>query len=225
MNEFRVEGLILKTVPYGEGHHILNVFSKENGLIALFAKKRKKVSPSLLSPLVQAEFVIRQGKGELYPCEEISPLASFLKIRERIETLEAAFQILNALLASQYPHKPAPHLYLLLIRYLHALPHSLNANSLATSFLLKTLRHEGVFGLSNSCATCQLPLESESYIFEGETFCFEHSPSHALSLNKEELNSLLFLASCRILPEISVYAPPASLYQKTLDLFYQTFRA
>jgi DNA repair protein RecO (recombination protein O) len=225
MNEFKVEGLILKMLPYGEGNHILNVFSKENGLISLFVKKQKKISHFLISPLTHAEFVLRPGKGELYPCEEISPLSSFLKIREKIESFEAAFHILNALTLSQYPHKSGPYLYDLLIRYLHEIPSSPNAQNLATSFLLKTLRHEGIFGLSEVCTTCQTLLGNTCYAYGGESYCFDHSPSHAFALSPEELHSLLFLAFSRILPDISHHIAPLLLHKKVHDLFHLSFHA
>lgn len=221
---FTVEGLIIKTIPYRESDHILTVFSKEQGLISLFCKKKNRPNVSFISPLVQAEFVLRQGKGELYLCEEISLIDSFLKIREKIESFEAAFQILRLILDSQFPHKSAPQLYELLIRYFQEIPLSAYPQTLSASFSAKVLRHEGLFGLNLVCATCQTPLETCCYAHQGESFCQIHEILPSIIMQKEELETLLFLAFCRNLNELSTQSISLSLYKKTLEFFYQSIR-
>lgn len=221
---FIVQGLIIKTTPYRESDHILTIFTKEQGLISLFCKKKNRPNVSFISPLVQAEFVIRQGKGELYLCEEISLIDSFLKIREKIESFEAAFQILRLILDSQLPHKPAPQLYTLLIRYFQEIPQSSHPHTLSASFAVKILRHEGLFGLNAFCATCQAPLEKICCVNQGESFCQEHEAKPSVIMQKEELESVLFLAFGRNLQALSLYPTSPSLYQKTLELFYQSIR-
>lgn len=215
----RIEGLILKSLIFKESDHILTVFSKEQGLVSLFSKKKNP--HSLNSPLIQAEFVVEQGKGELYPCKEISLINSFLKIREKIESFEAAFQLVRAILDSQFPHKPAPQLYELFIRYLQEIPQTSNPGTLSSSFFLKVLRHEGLFGLSFRCSACQIELQTGCYVHQGESFCSEHSVHPYIPLNVEELEILLFLASCRNLKEISSKQVPQIIHKKTLELFSQ----
>lgn len=216
---FTIEGLILKSLPYRERDHILTVFSKEQGLVSLFSKRIKP--HGLNSPLTQAEFVIEQGKGELLPCREISLISSFYKIREKMESLESAFLLMRAILKSQFPQKPAPQLYELLIRYMNEIPNTRHPTTLSASFLLKVLRHEGLFGLLQCCSTCQTTLKTEFHIHQGESFCLEHVRYPYTLLSHEEYTLLFFLASCRNLNEISSISIFQTLHEKTWDIFSQ----
>lgn len=156
----QTEGIILQGLPFQEYDRILTLFSREEGLIKLILKgKNKKQIES--PPLTQAEFVYLKGSSDLFKCREFSPLNSFQKIRLNLQSLQAACEMMQAILESQLLHHPAPLLYQLLIWSLHKIPMVLDPFFLLESFRLKLLQHEG---LLNANALGEFFTEEESSI-------------------------------------------------------------
>ncbi|MCB1073889.1 MAG: DNA repair protein RecO, partial [Chlamydiia bacterium] len=69
MNEKRVEGIVLKAIPFKESDRILSIFTPDRGIISLFVKRISKSRPAMVNlttPLCRAEFVFRKGRSDLY---------------------------------------------------------------------------------------------------------------------------------------------------------------
>jgi DNA repair protein RecO (recombination protein O) len=145
----KVEGIVLRSLPYREQEKILTLFTAERGLISLIVKKISKKSSHLLalsSLFCQGEFLYEKGNSDLYRFLDGSLLDEHLFLRQNWRYLEAASKLTKALLHSQLPGKPAPHLYALFISYLRQIPHFEEPLGLFASFYLKLLHHEGVLG-------------------------------------------------------------------------------
>lgn len=139
------QGIIVRAVPYQDYHRIITLFTPDKGLLSLFVKGAfKKGSGSSSTPLATVEVTYQEKTSGLHSCQEIDPLDMRLAIRQNLPTLEAACHMLRTVQQSQAPEKPAPLLYQLLLFYLGKLPHTPCPPVLSTSFLLKTLRHEGL---------------------------------------------------------------------------------
>lgn len=153
MQTRRTEGIILQATKFQDFDQIVTLFTPEEGILRFMVKgalNPKLGKAALTAPLSRAEFIYSQGKSELYPCREISMLNSHLNLRENVLIMEAAFDFLQAIRATQLPHKAAPDLYKLLLIYLEKLPLIPDPKVLSTSFRLKTLRHEGLLNLSTT---------------------------------------------------------------------------
>lgn len=221
MQTIRIEGLIIQSVKFQDFDQILEIFTTHSGILKLIVKgafSKKQGKGAMTSPLVRAEFIYLPRKGEIHACREISLLNSHLKLRERLEVLEASIEMLKAIHETQLPNKPAPDLYQLLIRYLEKMPLVSDPYALAASFRLKLLRHEGFLGLSNQCTSCGIPL-STLHIVEGESFCRSHAPHHHLEFDKDEAPLLFHLALCRSFTELSKTQVNPEFRHKVLQLF------
>lgn len=151
MHEQKLEGIILQVAPFKEQDRILTVFSPEHGVVKLFLKGSKKSSTkTVLAPLTRAEFVYRIGASDLWQCQEAAPLELYLSLRESLERLEAACDLLRTIQKSQMAGKAAPELYALFVRYLEAMAAGQQASLLACSFRLKLLHHEGLFHIDEN---------------------------------------------------------------------------
>lgn len=213
------EGIVLHTLKYGERDQILTVFTRQEGLIKLFYKgafSGKKCGAALLT---RAEFVYFPKQNSLMTCREMTLVHSYLKLRKSLACLEGAFTIAKSLLSSQCEQKYAPQLYELLICYLERLPEVSQPQMLAASFLLKILRHDGLFGLTPHCKKCLQEL-STHYIVQGESYCFNDKPLEAIVLSSSEADTLFMLAFSRSFALLECLEVSPSLYTHIETLFH-----
>ncbi|MEZ5315384.1 MAG: DNA repair protein RecO [Chlamydiales bacterium] len=207
-------GIVLSVLDFQENGRILTVFSP-NGLMKFVAKKRH--SP-LFTVLNQGEFVYAIGKGELHRFWDGKILSQYLALRERLESLETAGILVRGIQKSQMLGKPAPQLYQLFCYCLHAISTVDNPFDIASIFLVKTMKHEGLFQTLNQCSICQLP---PSLRYGGERFCAHHGPKGALELTLEEEKWLIKFTEGRSLKQLLI--EPTNLLDKITILFNQTF--
>ena len=188
MQILQTEGVVLKTIDFRDYDQIMTVFTPERGIVKLIFKKRKPAPglPSVkIAPLVRAEFVYTETKGDIWKCREISLLNQYLKLRENYGWLETAGHMVQWILTSQVEHKPAPKLYQLMITYLEKIPLTDNLKALEISFIFHLLKQEGLINLDLYCSICQKPLRS-LYMAQGDHFCSVHAPLEAVAFNEEE---------------------------------------
>jgi len=145
------EGLICHALPFQDHDLILTAFTEKEGMVKFFLKKAflRKEWKGALSPLTRVEFIYTQGKGELLSCRDISLLNLHLKLREKLQWLEAALEIVSALRIAFIAPYPAPLVYQLCVRYLEALPFIQDPFPAVSGFRLKILKHEGLFSFQN----------------------------------------------------------------------------
>jgi len=198
MTLYRTEGIIIHALDFRDHDKILTVFSPDHGLIKLFLKGIliRRHSRPVTAPLTRSEFVCKKRTGDLLLCREMSTLDQQLILRRDLKTLEAACELLQLVKRTQFPDKPAPDLYRLMIQYLRFIPSLSIPDVLTTSFRLKLLRHEGLFGISTTCHHCGTAL-ADFLVARGESFCRQHAPSQALLFSKKEGELLHHLAFCR----------------------------
>ena len=221
MQADRTEGIILQAIKFQDYDQIITVFTPADGVVKFFVKgalRPKYNQGALTAPLSRAEFVYKRGKSELLVCQEISMLNQHLSLRQDIDQLEAAFDLLLALISSQLGDTPAPDLYNLLVSYLEKLAIHSDPWALAASFRLKILRHEGRLGLSQNCAHCNTALQT-LYFSEGECYCRSHAPPGSQEFDPEEIELLLALAYCRTHGQLAALTISSALRHKIKLLF------
>ena len=221
MEPFRTEGIILHALNFRDFDQILTVYSQNQGLIKFILKggnsaKRRKGSSS--APLTRAEFVYMKGRSDLLNLHEISVLDYQTGVRESLDHLEAACGVLQAVQSSQFPEKPAPTLYQLLVSYLAKIPQAKSPASLVASFRLKIMRHDGLYGLDEYCSSCQTPLKT-FHICDGESFCSQHAPGYALLFSEQEAKVTTYLAYCRSLADLDEVPITQELSKKIQQMF------
>lgn len=188
----RCVGVVLSVLDLNESDRIATVFSP-SGLIKFFVKRNRG---SLLTILTEGEFVYVAGKSDLHHFRDGTILNQNIRLRERLENMEAAGYLVRALLKSQFPGKTAPHLYQLFCYLLQMIPQVESPSELAAIFLIKTLVHEGLFQKSLHCTVCQKPPLAR---FGGERFCLEHAPEGALEISSADEGYLATIVEGRSL--------------------------
>lgn len=161
-----VEGIILKAIDYQETKRILTVFTP-NGLLSFIAYLSKKQGTTALTqPLTLALFTFKKATHDLLKIKEISLLDTQIAIRSDFDKIQSAGVIVQSLLKTQLPHKPSNLLYQLVKAYLKQLQSTQNTNALTLSFLLKVLRHEGLYAIDSQNSFTQ----EEGILLKGLAF-------------------------------------------------------
>jgi DNA repair protein RecO (recombination protein O) len=143
----KAEGIVLRSLEYRDRQRIITLFTKEEGIISLIVKhisSKRSTMLALTTPFTRGEYLYRRGRSELMPLEDATLLDEHLELRNRFESLQAAGELVQAILASQMPGKAAPILYGLFSAYLKQIAHFPKPDSAICSFLLKILKHEGL---------------------------------------------------------------------------------
>lgn len=217
---FRCEGIILQTTPFSELDWIFTVFTLEYGLIKLFVKNGrnpKRYSQASSAPLTKAEFIVKKGNSTLWTCQEITPINLHLKLRQNLQHLTIACELLHTIKSSQLPEKPAPLLFRLLCLFLENLNLNPHPENFAGSFYLKVLAHEGLWPPKNHCTNCE---EKEAvFITEERSYCYLHAPVSATPFSKEEWALMTVLKESRSFSEISKIPVPKELGKKIKIIF------
>lgn len=200
-------GFVLSVTPYKVRDQIATLFTYTYGRVNIISKRRAKYLP-VLSPLMEAEFLLEERKGELKNCLEHSHHNLHLELRNSLPLLETALFFLDLIKKSQFPEKPAPLLYSLLKSYLQHLPQAENLPLFKASFLLKLLKHEGTLPLANQCMACKSPL-SDGYVSLEGSFCPEHAIGRGQDFSPGEFSLLHTLAHERQLKRLLTLPPSA----------------
>jgi hypothetical protein len=120
----------------------------------------------------------------------------------------------TAILKSQWQGKGAPRLFQLFSLFLDYLPKSSQPSTLATIFLLKILKHEGILQV---CFPSQ-----RGYRFAGEVYEEKEAPLGALCFSQHEEELLARMALARSLVEIADKKLSDELEKKINSLFSQS---
>lgn len=216
----QIEGIILKAMNFQDHDKILTVFSETLGVIKLIVKKgnTKQFPAHLTSPFTQAEFICTRGNSDLLKCQEISLIKVYPSFREDFCQLEAACNILKAVLDSQPAHTSAPQLYALCKSYLNKIARMENPHLLAESFRLKLLRHDGLLNLNPVCSICSAPLQIQ-YVNAGESYCKIHAPDRPLIFDEDESAAIVIMAYCQTFAQLEPIDLTPNLRVKIQQLF------
>lgn len=218
LTHYQTEGIVLHTTPFKEYDKILTLFTPRMGLLKLFAKGSKQgffAQNGLTSPLTIGEYLFTQGREGLHNLRDGAILSQNLALRNKLETLQAAEKLVQALYKSQWPGKSAPKLYSLLRLFLEKLPCTEDPQTLSSAFLLKILKHEGQFQHN--------PSQGQTCRYGGECYTPDLAPFGALFLSAEEENSLFFMLNCRSLQRLLSLSISTELASKIDILFEQVF--
>jgi len=184
----------LRAIPFNDTKRILTIFMPEEGVVSMATRAFSPTLSHLMSatsPLTCSEFIFRRGRGDVYRLLEANTLADYLTLRTNANRLDCAGEIVQILLKSQLPGKPAPLLYDLTKAYIDHLQHCSHPDNLLASFYLKLFKHEGLLHWAAHCAVCtEHPV---SFFCKGQGTCTQHRnyPAHPLTSQEWQLIGLL----------------------------------
>lgn len=162
---FKTEGVVLRSIRYGEADRILHLYTAERGRVNAIAKGSRRPRSRFggrLEPFFRLDLMLHEGRSELCTVTAAATVDGYPGLRADGVAIDAAARGCDAvlrLLDSVEPNRPA---YNLLCRYLALLDRRATAGEGAASgaraaglaFRLKLLLASGFAPELGSCARC-----------------------------------------------------------------------
>lgn len=155
--EKKYEGIVINTVDYKETSKIINVFTKEDGIIGIIAngaKKPNNKTSSISNVLSYANFYVT-GKNEknLLYLKEGQIINNFKNIKKDIFKTNYAVYLLE-LTSKAYKNDNNKEIYKLLISGLNKINENFNEKIIKNIIELKLLEYLGILPSIEKCVTC-----------------------------------------------------------------------
>ena len=151
-----VEGIILNTKNYGDTSRILDILTKEYGMIGVIAKGCKSMKSNLRSVsdrLTYANFTIYYKKDKLSILNEASIINNFSNIKKDIEKISYASFLLD-LTNQVYKQSEDNDIFDLLISALNKINDGFNPLIITNIIELKYLNYLGIMPTLDGCSIC-----------------------------------------------------------------------
>lgn len=151
-----VEGIVVSETNYGETSKIINVITKDRGLIGIMAKGCKSMkSPlrSVTSKLTYGKFIIYYKEGKLSTLKEVSVINSFKNLKRDISGISYAAYILE-LSEGVIKQSKNTKIFNLLIEALIKIDEGFDPLVIMNILELKYLDFLGVMPVIDGCVIC-----------------------------------------------------------------------
>ena len=156
----KTEGIVLRSMRYGEADRILHVFTPDRGRLSAIAKGVRKAKSRFggrLEPFFRIDLVLYEGRSDLLTVTSANTVQGYRHLREHGAALDVAARACDAVDRMFDPGDPHPGVYHLLTNELALLDedpatHATHANALA--FRLKLLLAAGFSPQLAACASC-----------------------------------------------------------------------
>ena len=156
MNLEKLTGIIVNETSYGETSKILNVITKEKGLISIMAKGCKNLkSPlrSVSSKLTYGTFIVYYKENKISTLKEVSILDNFKHLKKDITSISYAAYMLE-LSEGVIKQNNNPKIFDLLIQSLKKIDDGFDPLVIMNILELKYLEFLGVMPIIDGCAIC-----------------------------------------------------------------------
>ncbi len=217
-------GLILSSLNFQDFDRIISVFTQKEGIIKLLVKganRPKSLRTGFCLPLTLANFYFRKAKGELYHFKEAKLINAYFPIRNNLDALKTAGEIIQHIKSTQMPSEPSPALFSLVVAYLKQIAlFTCPLPLLMSSFKIKLLKYDGLFSISTECSRCKQPLREIAF-HRGEVYCAHHNPKQIIAFLSKEWELLRILFNFRNFREISNLKVSDDLLKKINQLITQ----
>ena len=156
----KTEGIVLRSMRYGEADRILHIFTPEHGRLSAIAKGVRKAKSRFggrLEPFFRLHLVLYEGRSDLLTVTSAETVHGYRHLREHGGALDVAARAADAVDRMFDPGDPHPGVYHLLANELALLDADPSANATthnALAFRLKLLLAAGFAPQLAACATC-----------------------------------------------------------------------
>ena len=152
----KVEGIIFSTVDYKEDSKIINILTKDEGIIGVFAKGSKKIkSPISASSniLTYGLFHLNQTSKKMPNLIEVDIYNSFKNIKKDLGKTTYATYLLE-LSTQVFKHDHNNDIYKLLISSLTKINDDFDCKAISLILELKLLSYLGIKPVIDKCVNC-----------------------------------------------------------------------
>lgn len=158
---YRVEGLVIRSLDYGEGGKIITLFTEGAGKAGVLARGAKKTGSrfsAAVQPFTYGEFVFYRGSG-LGTLNSADIIASHHRLREDLLLSAAAAYLAEMTDKLVADGEAAPRLYHQLLAALTALDDGKDAQTITHIYEMNVLAHAGYMPVLTHCAACSEPTD------------------------------------------------------------------
>lgn len=152
----RLEGIIVSTVDYKENSKIVNILTKDNGLIGVLAKGSKKLKSNISATsnvLTYGYFHLKSRDNGMFTLLEVDVIDSFKLIKSDLVKLNYSIYLLE-LSTQVYRHDNNNTIYDLLISGLKKINEGYEPEIISIILELKLLDYLGIKPIIDKCVSC-----------------------------------------------------------------------
>lgn len=176
------EGIVLKSIPYGESNKIVTIYTREAGKMTAMARGAKKPASRLAAvtqSFTHGFFLLRTGRG-MGTLEQGEPIDSMRHIREDLEATAYASFVVELIDRLTDDQSQSPNVFSLLYDALHAINEEYDPEAIALFVEWKMLPVAGVHPVLHQCANCRATDGEFAFSFKEIGFlchrCFHIDP-------------------------------------------------
>ena len=155
----KTDGIVLRSIRYGEGDRVLHLYTPHRGRIGAIAKGARKTRSRFgarLEPFFHLRLVLHEGRGDLLTVTSAETVAPYARLRNDRAGLDSAARACDAVARLFEAGDPNPAVFHLLANELALLDaepaRAGHANQLA--FRAKLLVAAGLAPQLGACASC-----------------------------------------------------------------------
>ena len=178
----KVNGIILNERPYKESSKILDIITKEYGIIGVIAKGSKSLKSKLRSyttKLTYAEFQISYKEGKLSTLIDASIIDGFLEIRKDLLKISYASFMLD-LTSQVLKENDNKNIYDILVSCLVKINEGMDPEVMCHILELKYLSYIGVAPNFENCSVCGKSKVVTLSASHGGFVCLEHQTNERI---------------------------------------------
>jgi len=174
---YREVGIVLRTMRLGEADRIVTIVTQDRGKVRAVAKGVRKTKSRFggrLAPLLHVSLQCYEGRS-LDTITQVETIDHFRTIREDLDRLSRATQLLEVVDAVVQEGEEDPRLYQMLLGALRTLESS-PAPLVVPAFFWKLLAHGGFRPILDECAACGTSDDLVAFdLNEGGALCRQHA--------------------------------------------------
>lgn len=223
----KVEGIILTETPYGEKSKIVNILTKEKGLIGVMCNNVKSLKNPLRTKTIKftyATFHINYNQNKLSKLIDVDIINNFTNIKNDIELISYA-QYINELTYQVYKQSNSDEIFNMFISTLLKLNEKQNPLILTNILELKYLDFLGVGLNLEACVICGdkkniLTIDPD----EGGYICNNcYTNQRILSQKSIKLIRMYYLINIDSITSINIDSEIANEINYFIDKYYERY--
>lgn len=152
----KIEGIIVSEVDYKESSKIINLYTKEYGIIGVLARGAKRLRSSLsgvTSKLTYGYFYLNYKENGLSILTEVDVIESFKNIKKDLLKISYA-SFLTELVTQVYKHENSNNIYEIYLNGLKKIEDNMDPMVIVNIIELKLLDNLGIKPVIDSCVSC-----------------------------------------------------------------------
>lgn len=181
----RTEGIVLKTIPFGEADLIVTYLTESHGIIKTFAKSPRKTRSrfgSSLEPLTHSKIAFWGKEDATLPrLTQSDIIHSFSSLRNSLKCFLPAAEMVELTLTFVAEKDVNARIYVLLIEALQVLENDCKARLVPLCYKVRLLSMVGYLPCLDGCGRCG-KAGNDFYLSHGSVLCSECSRENELSL-------------------------------------------